>query len=77
MKVAAHPLVVAVALGLLGPLALADENAEPDDAPPTTLLLDEEEEEAPEAPTAEEFERVEALWKELTGPTMLELSLDS
>lgn len=48
MKVVAHPLVVAVALGLLGPTALADDRRDRDAAPAVR-------EDAPQ-PVSENFE---------------------
>ena len=69
MKLEAHPLVVAVALGLLGPGALvADEDDtdgasynEDGDGPTTTVA----EWEPGVAPNAEEFHRVEIEWLKL------------
>lgn len=55
-KFVEHPLVVAVAMGLLAPVALpGDEESLP---APLTIQA----EPAPEEPTAEEFARVEDLW---------------
>ncbi|MEQ1564595.1 MAG: hypothetical protein ABMA64_03070 [Myxococcota bacterium] len=59
MKFDAHPLVVAVALGLLGPGALVEEErGEGCDSP----LRCEGEWEPGEAPSADEFHRVELEW---------------
>jgi hypothetical protein len=62
IKIGAHPMVVAVAMGLLGPSVLFDESDENEAAPTSTSPITEE---APEAPTAEEFARVENLWHEV------------
>ncbi len=70
MKVVAHPLVVAVALGLLAPQALEAEAAEPT----TTCLGDGDIGgeatssvwEPSEAPSAEEIHRVELEWLKAT-----------
>ena len=75
MKVAAHPLVVAVALGLLAPDAL--ESYTPDTKPSPCIDCDEakadsEQETAwqpSEAPSAEEFHRVEVAWLKATTAT--------
>ena len=57
MKFGAHPMVVAVAMGLLGPAMLFEES---DERATCSPVLDEE-----EAPDAEEFARVEHLWHEV------------
>lgn len=73
MKIGAHPLLVAVALGLLGPNALAREREEdellPDgglrfvDAAPDELVVPGfEADRMDEGASAEEFARVEAEW---------------
>lgn len=74
MKVAAHPLVVAVALGLLAPQALEaaapeqpptchdDDDSVADDAGTTTVVW-----EPGEAPSPEEIHRVELEWLKVTG----------
>ncbi len=59
MKVVAHPLIVAAALGLLGPAALADDEPENRRKPCATCGPD-----ASRAPSPEEFARVEAAWRE-------------
>ena len=58
IKFGAHPMVVAVAMGLLGPNALFDEedSSARSQTEPTTA------EAVPEAPSAVEFARVEDLW---------------
>ena len=53
LKLGAHPLVVAVALGLLGPSALV-EDERTTTRPALSVELDE--------PSDAEFARVEALW---------------
>jgi len=66
VKVVAHPLIVAVALGLLGPTALESDATAPDERPgvepdlqnrPSSLL-------GTDAPSAEDFERVQLEWEE-------------
>lgn len=62
VKFGAHPLVVAVAMGLLGPNALAEENDEKQgESFHTSVVVDD----VPEPPTADEFTRVEDLWHEV------------
>ena len=64
MKLEAHPLVVAVALGLLGPGALVEED-EPDTEAPCSDCEGRNsvaEWEPGEAPDPEEFHRVEIEW---------------
>jgi len=57
IKFGAHPMVVAVAMGLLGPSALFDEDeSASSQTEPTTA------EAVPEAPSPAEFARVEDLW---------------
>jgi hypothetical protein len=70
MKLEAHPLVVAVALGLLGPGALVEDD-EPEDSetscsgcPNTDAVA---EWEPGEAPDPDEFHRVEIEWLKLEG----------
>ena len=66
MKIVAHPMVVAVALGLVGPSVLeerltdAERSAPCEDTVSTTALFDLEAE-----PSHEEFARVEAAWSEI------------
>ena len=68
MKLEAHPLVVAVALGLLGPGALVEEDEQESEAPcsgcgdPNTAVA---EWEPGEAPDPAEFHRVEIEWLKL------------
>lgn len=69
MKLEAHPLVVAVALGLLGPGALVEEDDFDSDAPcsgcdDTNTVADWE---PGEAPDPEEFHRVEIEWLKRSG----------
>jgi hypothetical protein len=61
LKIAAHPLVVAVAMGLLGPGAVLEEGRE------TGGLLEKQctPEDDVEPPSAEDFARVEDLWHEV------------
>lgn len=59
IKVGAHPLVVAVAMGLLGPGAVLDEF----EGRPGHIQAEADEEEEP--PTAEDFARIEDLWYEV------------
>ena len=59
IKVGAHPLVVAVAMGLLGPGAVLDEREEREHV--RGALVDAPEEE----PSAEDFARIEDLWYEV------------
>lgn len=65
-RVAAHPLIVAMAFGLLGPAALADDEVDATAAPSTSL--DEATTDAslaaavPEAIDADDFARVEREW---------------
>jgi hypothetical protein len=65
MKLDAHPLVVAVALGLLGPAALAsedeDEGAAHASSPPEGSTTETEWSPGP-PPDADEFHRVEIEW---------------
>ncbi|MCB9675144.1 MAG: hypothetical protein H6737_08500 [Alphaproteobacteria bacterium] len=61
IKVGAHPMVVAVAMGLLGPGALFDESDELENDR-TSSSARENDEQIPEPPSAEEFARVEDLW---------------
>ncbi len=69
MKVVAHPLIVAVALGLLGPTALESDDlvdqatVTPDLVPPSELAPSSEITSA-DAPNAEDFERVQLEWEE-------------
>ena len=66
MKIVAHPLIVAVALGLLGPTALESDapvsdqrpGIEPDLRSGASSLL------GTDAPSAEDFERVQLEWEE-------------
>lgn len=60
MKFAAHPLVVAVALGLLDPSVLDTEMREKS-AP--TGPAEEDDSRLPDPPTAEDFARVELEWQ--------------
>ncbi|MCB9672559.1 MAG: hypothetical protein H6734_23990 [Alphaproteobacteria bacterium] len=66
IKVGAHPLIVAVAMGLLGPGAVASEREERGDRS-LGFALDVPEDDAQdfETPTAEDFARVEDLWHEV------------
>ena len=58
MKVAAHPMVVAVALGLLGPEALDEDSDDPRPAAEgSTQALG-----VADPPSEAEFQRVEGLW---------------
>ena len=66
MKIVAHPLIVAVALGLLGPTALESETESSDERPgiepdlhtgASSLL-------SSASPSAEDFERVQLEWEE-------------
>lgn len=62
IKVGAHPLVVAVAMGLLGPGAVLEERRpapRSSESSRNQLQLDDE------APSAEDFARVEDLWHEV------------
>lgn len=61
IKFGAHPMVVAVAMGLLGPGALLDEGNE-DPLMPAMPGSSAHEIEDLDAPTADEFARVEDLW---------------
>jgi hypothetical protein len=67
MKVDAHPLVVAVALGMLGPAALLDED-DRDEAECLGCELEDDKVVTTEgwqpgpAPSADEFHRVELEW---------------
>ncbi len=69
VNVAAHPLVVAVAMGFLSPAAL-EEPAEPSSraelvaAGDTDALVEALDE---HAPSAEDFARVELLWYSVSG----------
>ncbi len=62
MKIAAHPLIVAAAFGLLGPAALAEDELDAGcehcdcQAPADCSELDEE-------PSQEDFARIEAEWQ--------------
>ncbi len=62
MKIAAHPLIVAAAFGLLGPAALADDEMDAScehcdcSAPSQCDVLDDE-------PSQEDFARIEAEWQ--------------
>jgi hypothetical protein len=71
MKVDAHPLLVAVALGLLGPAVLeADDDRDDSDASSMFKIADEAETPAWEpgpAPDPEEFHRVELEWNGAFG----------
>ena len=58
MKFAAHPLVVAVALGLLDPSVL---NTGLREGPPSTIPEDDSQ--APATPSEEDFARVELEWQ--------------
>lgn len=60
IKFGAHPMVVAVAMGLLGPGALLEENS--DDHDGGLLGVRTHDLEDLEVPTANEFARVEDLW---------------
>ena len=67
MKVVAHPLIVAVALGLLGPTALENEDMTPDERPGIEPLANPNVLSSPlnaEAPSQEDFERVQLEWQE-------------
>jgi hypothetical protein len=64
IKVGAHPMVVAVAMGLLGPGALLDESPRAERAGTTAPEPDQAPVEA-EQVSAEEFARVESLWHEV------------
>ncbi len=67
MKFGAHPLVVAVALGLLAPGALATEDESDERAPAASLTEDDEPLDsllAAPAPEAEEYARVADEWRE-------------
>lgn len=60
-KMGAHPLVVAVAMGLLGPGAVLDEGQERS----VQSALGHQLEDLEDVPTAEDFARVEDLWHEV------------
>ena len=66
MKLDAHPLVVAVALGLLGPAALASEDEEDEDVAHASSPLPASQHEPVwtpgPAPDADEIHRVEIEW---------------
>jgi hypothetical protein len=68
LSLEAHPLVVAAALGLLGPAALAFEEEEEESAPcagcPESAVA--QEWEPGPAPDPEEFHRVELEWLKST-----------
>lgn len=59
-KFVEHPLVVAVAMGLLAPVALPGD--EESFRTPSSIQEAIAEEPEPEAPSAEDFARVEDLW---------------
>ena len=59
VKLAAHPLVVAVAMGLLAPTALAACEDDKRRRPAEVQVADWD-----EAPTAEDFDRAEAMWEQ-------------
>ena len=67
MKIVAHPLIVAVALGLLGPTALesdaklADDRLGAEPGANTDLLASSL---TADAPSAEDYERVQLEWEE-------------
>lgn len=65
VKVGAHPLVVAVAMGLLGPSLLTE--IDEDDALSVSVEDDTDTHAAdvPEPPSSDEFARVENLWHEV------------
>ncbi len=72
VKVGAHPLVVAVAMGLLGPSALMEIDERDDTRKSTSAtsvsggLFDAgPSSEVPEPPSEDEFARVEHLWHEV------------
>lgn len=65
IKVGAHPLVVAVAMGLLGPGAVLDERRSDPRSEATFDLLEAEGLELEEIPSDEDFARVEDLWHEV------------
>lgn len=62
IKVGAHPMVVAVAMGLLGPGVLFDEGPQRSARPRANAAL----EPAPEPIPEHELARVESLWHEVT-----------
>lgn len=65
-RIAAHPLVVAMAFGLLGPAALADDDTEA----PAPLIDDAELGALPDVPSAidpDDFARVEREWLAVRG----------
>lgn len=66
VKVGAHPLVVAVAMGLLGPSALTEIEHEDQSATFSGGMFEvEAEAEVPEPPSDDEFARIENLWHEV------------
>jgi hypothetical protein len=69
MKLEAHPLVVAVALGLLGPGALVEEDEQDSETSCSGCSNAVAEWEPGEAPDPEEFHRVEIEWLKLERNT--------
>ena len=70
MKVAAHPMVVAVAFGFLSPSALAEETNEPAvencvDCGESSAVAMYESSSIADAPTADDIARVQAEWVEV------------
>jgi hypothetical protein len=69
MKLDAHPMVVAVALGLLGPGALIEEDDEATCASCADAAEPSASWEPGPAPDPEEFHRVALAWESLSNPS--------